>query len=86
MLIYMFVKLMLRFANLVTSVLPEHTPITWTQDMAPLWSLLGFLGAFGQFVNLPMLIMVMTIILAFELGYWLYAAYRVLIGLIPTFR
>jgi hypothetical protein len=72
-------------ATWILQLLPAHSPIPWP-DTGIMAVLFRFLGLVGRFVNLPSALIVVGIILTFEAAVLLYAMWRQLLGVFPTFK
>ncbi len=84
MIIKMLLLLLIKLASIPLSFLPDHTPIAWP-NVAWLGYVFSFFGMAGQWIHLNVLFSVVLLVLGIEGAILLYAVWRKIIGLVPTF-
>ncbi len=85
----MFVKavllMLIKVASLPLSWLPDHTPIGWP-DLTFLHLIWDVFSVISAWIDWPVLITGLTLVLGIEAALMLYAAWRAILGLIPGLK
>ena len=69
----------------LVSWLPNHTPRDWPDPATWAVAFRG-IGIIGRFVDLPVMFASMAFVIGWTVIVLVYAAYRAVLGLIPTFK
>jgi hypothetical protein len=83
--LHSFLLWIIGLAVALTAWIPNHVPLSWPEPES-FGLLFRGIGVIGRFVHLPLLLATLTIMVTYGLFVMFYAAYRFVLGIVPTFK